>query len=348
MANVGLMSEGNSTTRPSLFNGNNYGYWKARMTIFLQSMDYELWDVIEKGPYIPMKKCEESLVEKLKSEWDDTDKKRISINARTMNTLFCALSMEEFNRIRSCKTAKDIWNTLEILRSLPKQWEAKVTAIQEAKDLSKLPLNELIGSLMTHEITMNQNLEDLVKTEKEKNLAFSSSTSYDDVEKDIAFLAKKFKNYLKHDRKNRRKWMKEIDEHPKPSEVVCYECNKPGHYKSECPQRKQGRKKAMMATWDDSDSSDSESDKDECANVCFMTIHDEVTNSDLNSSNFSYDELYDAFEELYTEFEMLISKYKVLKNKNISLENEFSVLKQKFDVKEKCTFCETFQKKMKF
>ena len=100
----------------------------------------------------------------------------------------------------------------------------------------------------------------------------------------------------------------------------------------------------MMATWDDSDSSDSESDKDECANVCFMTIHDEVTNSDLNSSNFSYDELYDAFEELYTEFEMLISKYKVLKNKNISLENEFSVLKQKFDVKEKCTFCETFQK----
>ncbi|KAL5543486.1 hypothetical protein UlMin_007270 [Ulmus minor] len=369
------MSEGNSTTRPPLFNGNNYGYWNARMTIFLQSMDYELWDVIEKGPYIPMKKCEESLVEKLKSEWDDTDKKRISINDRAMNTLFCALSMEEFNRIRSCKTAKDIWNTLEVTHEgtnqfkeskismlvhkyelfkmkhdesikqiLPKQWEAKVTAIQEAKDLSKLPLDELISSLMTHEITMNQNLEDVVKTEKEKNLAFSSSTSYDDVEKDIAFLAKKFKNILKHDRKNRRKWMKEIDEHPKPSEVVCYECNKPGHYKSECPQRKQGRKKAMMATWDDSDSSDSESDKDECANVCFMTIHDEVTNSDLNSSNFSYDELYDAFEELYTEFEMLISKYKVLKNKNISLENEFSVLKQKFDVKEKCTFCETFQK----
>ena len=192
-------------------------------------MDYELWDVIEKGPYIPMKKCEESLVEKLKFEWDDTDKKRISINARAMNTLFCALSMEEFNRIQSCKTAKDIWNTLEathegtnqvkeskismlvhkyelfkmkhdesikqmytrftdiindlsslgkeyttsemvrkILRSLPKQWEAKVTAIQEAKDLSKLPLDELIGSLMTHEITMNQNLEDVVKTEKNR------------------------------------------------------------------------------------------------------------------------------------------------------------------------------------
>ncbi|KAL5551274.1 hypothetical protein UlMin_001450 [Ulmus minor] len=323
MANVGLMSEGNSTTRPPLFNGNNYGYWNARMTIFLQSMDYELWDVIEKGPYIPMKKCEESLVEKLKSEWDDTDKKRISINARAMNTLFCALSMEEFNRIRSCKTVKDIWNTLEILRSLPKQWEAKVTAIQEAKDLSKLPLDELIGSLMTHEITMNQNLEDGVKTEKEKNLAFSSSTSYDDGEKDIALLAKRFKKFLKYDRKNRRKFIKEVDEHPKQSEVICYECNKPGHYRSECPQLKQGRKKAMLATWDDSDSSDSESEKDECANVCFMTIHDEVINSELDSSNFSFDELLDAFEELHTEFEILISKNKALKNKIFLLRKNF-------------------------
>ncbi|KAL5540358.1 hypothetical protein UlMin_043027 [Ulmus minor] len=145
--------------------------------------------------------------------------------------------MEEFNRIRTCKTAKDIWYTLEvvhegtsqvkeskinmlvhkyelfqmkhdesitqmytrftniindlsslgkeysmsekvrkILRSLPKQWEAKVTAIQEAKNLSNLPLDELVGSLMTHEITMKQNIDDSVKMEKERNLAFSSST----------------------------------------------------------------------------------------------------------------------------------------------------------------------------
>ncbi|KAL5562884.1 hypothetical protein UlMin_032631 [Ulmus minor] len=351
MANGGSMSEGNSTTRPPLFNDNNYGYWKVRMIIFLQSMEYELWEVIEKGPYIPMNKVEGSSVEKSKSEWNDTDKKQISINAKAMNILFCALSMEEFNRIRSCKTAKDIWNTLEyttsemvrkLLRSLPKKWEAKVTAIQEAKDLSKLPLDELIGSLMTHEITMNQNLEDGVKSEKEKNLAFSSSTSYDDGETDIALLAKWFNFFLKYDRKNRRKFIKEVDEHPKQSEVICYEYNKPHHYKYECPQLKQGRKKAMLATWDDSDSSDSESEKDECANVCFMTIHDEVINFEPDSSNFSYDELLNAFKELHTEFEILISKNKALKNKNISLEKEF--LKQKFDVKESCVSCEKYQK----
>ena len=44
----------------------------------------------------------------------------------------------------------------KILRSLPRTWEAKVTAIQEAKDLNTLPLEELLGSLMTHELSMKQ------------------------------------------------------------------------------------------------------------------------------------------------------------------------------------------------
>ena len=42
----------------------------------------------------------------------------------------------------------------KLLRSLVRTWEAMVTVIQEAKDLSKLSLEKLIGSLMTHELTM--------------------------------------------------------------------------------------------------------------------------------------------------------------------------------------------------
>ena len=44
------------------------------------------------------------------------------------------------------KTYKELEKVMKILRSLPKKWEAKVTIIQEAKDLTKLPLKELIGS----------------------------------------------------------------------------------------------------------------------------------------------------------------------------------------------------------
>ena len=58
----------------------------------------------------------------------------------------------------------------KLLRSLSRTWEAKVTAIQEAKDLSKLPLEELIGSLMTHEITMQENLETSSRKEISKRI----------------------------------------------------------------------------------------------------------------------------------------------------------------------------------
>ena len=42
----------------------------------------------------------------------------------------------------------------KILRSFPKAYQSKVVAIQEVRDLSKLPLEELMGSFMTHEIMM--------------------------------------------------------------------------------------------------------------------------------------------------------------------------------------------------
>ena len=56
MASVNMHTlEGHSTNRPPLFNGSDYNYWKARMTIYLQSIDYSLWEVIENGPYVPLK-----------------------------------------------------------------------------------------------------------------------------------------------------------------------------------------------------------------------------------------------------------------------------------------------------
>ena len=39
---------------------------------------------------------------------------------------------------------------------LANSWEAKVTAIWEAKDLTKHLLKELIGSIMTHEVTIEK------------------------------------------------------------------------------------------------------------------------------------------------------------------------------------------------
>ena len=40
----------------------------------------------------------------------------------------------------------------KILRFLPHPWEAKVTAIQEAKNMNKITLDELIGNLQTYDL----------------------------------------------------------------------------------------------------------------------------------------------------------------------------------------------------
>jgi hypothetical protein len=44
----------------------------------------------------------------------------------------------------------------KILRSLLKTYEEKVMVVREAKDLTKFLLEELIGSLMTHEIAIEK------------------------------------------------------------------------------------------------------------------------------------------------------------------------------------------------
>ena len=47
--------EGQFTTRPPFFNGENYPYWKKRMRIFIQSTDYAMWKIIVSGLEVPKK-----------------------------------------------------------------------------------------------------------------------------------------------------------------------------------------------------------------------------------------------------------------------------------------------------
>ncbi|RVX02410.1 hypothetical protein CK203_028327 [Vitis vinifera] len=64
---------------------------------------------------------------------------------------------------------------MKILRSLPSKWLTKVIAIQEAKDLAKLPLEELIGSLMTYEINLAKKQKES-EEKKKKSIALKATT----------------------------------------------------------------------------------------------------------------------------------------------------------------------------
>ncbi|GKC49343.1 hypothetical protein Tco_1072088 [Tanacetum coccineum] len=56
----------------------------------------------------------------------------------------------------------------KFLRALHTKWRAKVTAIEESKDLTSLSLDELIGNLKVYEVIINKDFK-MVKGKREQN-----------------------------------------------------------------------------------------------------------------------------------------------------------------------------------
>ncbi|KAL2532388.1 CCHC-type domain-containing protein [Abeliophyllum distichum] len=104
----------------------------------------------------------------------------------------------------------------------------------------------------------------------------SSNTNMSDEELDDLFLlVNKWRGF----RNNRRFQNKDDKCEEKNKKIICYDCDKPGHKRIEYPNKKKfNKKKALQATWDDSDEDDIEEDEvqEEIVNMCFMAIEDEV------------------------------------------------------------------------
>ena len=117
------------------------------------------------------------------------------------------------------KTYKEFEKVMKILRSLPSKWHTKVTAIQEAKDLTKLPMEELIGSLMTYEINLTKKLQE-GEDKKKKSIALKATTKKEeDVEEeklsdedgDLTLITRKLNKYMRGERFRGRRFTSRRD-----------------------------------------------------------------------------------------------------------------------------------------
>ena len=68
----------------------------------------------------------------------------------------------------------------KVLRSLPERFNAKITAIEESKDIDKIPLTELVGNLQTYELGLTR----IGKTGKCKSMALKVKSSDTDESSD--------------------------------------------------------------------------------------------------------------------------------------------------------------------
>ena len=82
----------------------------------------------------------------------------------------------------------------KILQSLPESFRAKVTGIEESKDLNDIKIQELIGLLQTYELSFPSQRKSkslALKTINER-IEANDLSNEDDVEKDVAYLMKNF------------------------------------------------------------------------------------------------------------------------------------------------------------
>ena len=237
----------------------------------------------------------------------------------------------------------------KILRCLPPKWNSKTKAIKEAKNLKELPLEELIGSLMTYEMNIARQEKEMQEESKKKSIALKAQeekvveeAKLSNMEDDIALITKRMQKFMmknkfggktynkrsNHKKEGPSKEEKENREGAK--EVTCYKCKKPDHIKYDCPlyKAKKEKRRAMMATWSQSEDSSDDERENEFANMCFMAFEDQDkvssdSDSDDDEVSFEYDELLIA---LYKFGENNTS----LKKKIFELQKELDEIKENF------------------
>ncbi|KAL8119214.1 hypothetical protein AgCh_016651 [Apium graveolens] len=96
---------------------DNYHHWKVKMHLHLLSQDEAYVDCIERGPHVPMRAATryEPSVPKSRLEWFDPDIEQVRKDKKAMNILFNGVDRDMFDNIINCKTAKDVWDTIQII-----------------------------------------------------------------------------------------------------------------------------------------------------------------------------------------------------------------------------------------
>ncbi|GJX35434.1 zf-CCHC domain-containing protein [Tanacetum coccineum] len=236
----------------------------------------------------------------------------------------------------------------KFLRALHPKWRAKVTAIEESKDLSSLALDELIGNLKVHEVVMEKDSE-IYKGKKEriKSIALKAkkessddetSTSRSDDE-EYVMAVRNFKKFFRRKGKfvrqprEERKSFRQRDEKKGKSDRKCFRCGDPSHLIRDCPKtsRNKDQKAFIGGSWSDSENDAKDKTNDE---TCLMAqSSNEVTlNSSCYSDNASFldnDNMKIEYDSLCEISLKIINKNKILKTKRDLLEKDILELNEK-------------------
>ncbi|GJT25205.1 zf-CCHC domain-containing protein [Tanacetum coccineum] len=173
----------------------------------------------------------------------------------------------------------------KFLRALHPKWRAKVTAIEESKNLTTLSLDELIGNLKVYEEVIKKDVE-TVKGKKEqsrslalkvkKEVSDEDSSSSDSEDEEYAMAVKEFKKFFKRrgrfarqPRGDRKTFQRSRNDGYDKSERKCFRCGDPNHFIGECskPPKNTDQRAFIGGVWSDNGEDEVEKTKDEACLV---------------------------------------------------------------------------------
>ena len=247
----------------------------------------EAWEILE-TTYEGTKKVKDTKLQMLTTYFEELKMRE----DESFDSFYGKLNEVVIGKFNLGEKTEDSKVVRKILRSLPESFHAKVTAIEESKDLDEIKIEELISSLQKYELSLpsqRKNKSFALKMINERVEAQDSSDE-DEVEKEVVYLAKNFRKFLKFKKdgksfekgkfsnfkKDKKDFKKKDSKDSSLSQAItCYECKGHGHVKKECPTYLKAKGKVFVTTLSDSHSpnSDSEESCDEEGNYSpFMTM----------------------------------------------------------------------------
>ncbi|GJR48194.1 reverse transcriptase domain-containing protein [Tanacetum coccineum] len=252
--------------------------------------------------------------------------------------VFAILSLDHFVEIPSgeskvhIKVLSVLWgNRLPIFDgSLPLS-RAKVTEIEESKDLTSLSLDELIGNLKVHEMIIKKDYKIVKAKGERKSLALKAKKESSDEEcltsgsedEEYAMAVRDFKKffkrrgrYMRQPRNDKKTFQRSHDDKNSKADRKCFRCGDPNHLIGECPKppKDKNQRAFVGGSWSDSSEEDDEKDKDVTCLVA-QASSEICLGVDLESDEWIKDS---GCSKHITGNQKLFSSYKAYNRGNVS------------------------------
>ncbi|GJU54268.1 zf-CCHC domain-containing protein [Tanacetum coccineum] len=202
----------------------------------------------------------------------------------------------------------------KFLRALHPKWRAKVTTIEELKDLTSLSLDELIGNLKVHELIIKKDSKIVKAKGERKSLAIKAKKESSDEEcstsesEDEEYAMATFQR--SRDDKNGK------------CDRKCFRCGDPNHLIGGCPKplKDKNQRAFVGGSWSNSGEEDDEKVKDKTCLVAQASSECRVTFSEHDSEITKDGKVIGYFQNSKAYFILNIHTRKVEESLNVTFD----------------------------